>query len=304
MKDAQGEVNRLFETNGLQLLRKELGQLQHDIKLRKLTLKTETERLSRLTSQLQLAKQQIDFYKAEVAKASSEARKTALLLTPDLAESLAHQQPPHPEVVSLSFKVLTALDYSETSWHAFTALLIDFNRFKSLLTSYKPEALRDEQLALIVSVWKNSQSLCSALEPLSPAAALLLLWLAHNIEFKLKLEALSLTQRKVPELERKVKSQVSIIGEQRSQVEGLEAKYSDQLNKIESAKSSAEQKSATESSTNSPPQEVTPTPRFPNEFPDFSSEELYNEKDTSMFTVQMEGAGEIVGCCRSKFFCF
>lgn len=302
MKEVDGEVNRLFEVNGLQLLQKELTVMQHEIKLRNLTLKTETERLSRLSSQLQLTKQQIEFYTAEAAKAAREAQKTAALFTPELAvEMVAHQ--PHSEVIALSIKLLVAFDISDTNWANFTALLKDFSRFKSTLNSFNSAQLREDQMSIIVGVWKHSQSISSILEPVSRGANVLMLWLAHNIELKLKLESLAASQRRVPQIERKVKSQASIIGEQRSQIQELEVKHSDQLSKIEAAKALTVYPNSFNSisSTLSAPQEVNPTPRFINEFPNFNSEELYIEKEASI--VELEGA-ELVGCCRSKFFCF
>jgi hypothetical protein len=306
MKGPSTEL-RGFETHDLNLLRKELTAIQNDFALRKHTLKNENERLTRFTSQLQLIKQQIDFYRGEAARANEQAHNMFVLLTPHLLTKLACQRPPSPELVNLGSQILGALNFADCSWQAFARELENFGGFKALLSSFNPEHLQEDQLTVLVDVWKHSHALANSLDTVVKGASVLLMWLAHKVELKLKLEVLASSQRRVPEIGRKVKAQANIVGEQKKQIEGLEAKHSEQLVKIAAVERAlAEQpKSCCTSRSLSPSPAVSPTPRFSSEFPNFASEELYDdEKETSIFTVQMEGPGENVGCCRSRFFCF
>jgi hypothetical protein len=306
MKGPSTEL-RGCETHDLNLLLKELSAIQNDLAIRKHTLKNENERLSRLTSQLQLIKQQIDFYRAEAARANELAHSMFVLLTPDLITRLACQRPPSSEVVKLGSQILGALNFEDCSWQAFACELENFSGFKALLSSFNHKALQEDQLTLLVDVWKHCHSLAKSLDSVVEGASVLLMWLAHKVELKLKLEVLASSQRRVPEIGRKVKAQANVVGEQKKQIEGIEAKRSEQLVRITALERAlAEQpKSCSTSRSLSPAPDPSHTPQFSSEFPNFESEELYNdEKETSMFTVQMEGPGENVGCCRSRFFCF
>lgn len=114
MEDSQ------FENNAIALLRKDLKrvtftQLESEFLYKDKLLKAEKERLDRLSSQLNLTKQQIDFFVQETSRAKDGIRSTANIFTRDLCSELTRLKNPSYLILNLCEKVLLLLDRKDRS---------------------------------------------------------------------------------------------------------------------------------------------------------------------------------------------
>lgn len=158
---------------------------------------------------------------------------------------------------------------------------------------------------------------------ISKGARILTEWIGFCVEYKLKHETLLASKRKIPDLEDKIKTQMSSIDETNGQLHSVEKKIEDLHQKL--VKSTVNIDSL-ESRINTEDMSIISinsnhikednfsqifTPRFyqVSQFPNFGSDQLYGDTFVSKvpeeeMEIKYEGPNELVGCCRTRFFCF
>jgi len=175
----------------------------------------------------------------------------------------------------------------------------------------------------VLHIWKNQISTKAKLLKITPSASILFEWLINIVEFNVKKEIILTLQKRLPELEKKIKGQTKVVLELSK--EELSIEELQIMNGIESERDEGE------SSITSKPysflnEETVGKGGFPwiderrsgngrffvieaqeKGFPDFAAENLYGEvpvdKGAKVDTI-IETGTERMGCCRMKFFCF
>lgn len=187
------------------------------------------------------------------------------------------------------------------------------------MNSISPDHLTEEQLSALLPVWKNQQTLQAKLSKTARGAVVLSEWISYCVEYKLKKETLNSAVKKLPELEKKVRSVMAAIAGHSSALAAAEAKVTEVRQKVTQAeesaanfldlsvsslRSTAAAKMKMDDGMQRPKMH---SERFQQEFPNFLSEELYQEtpeeRQNEQFEVDFGESPGVLGCCRSRFFC-
>ena len=320
-------------------------------------LRGEEERLERLSSNMHLTKQQIDFFTQETQRALEGIKDANWRFTKEVCGDMGKIKSPCPEMAEVSEKFLFILEQQERSWKTFRAICHNYGPLKTLMNSVSADRLTDEQLTELLPIWKNQQTLLVKLSKVSKGGSVIAEWISSCVEYKLRKETLTASLRKLPELEKKIRKQLKVIAEKNALILTQEEKLfdvqaalksaqlypsfeDDPIDHAEPVKSiSFSQVSATSTSHSlkqgteeravgvAPLRKGTATggllimasPRGSfgkgksGEFPNFGSGELYSDAPLPVEALKQEDLGaeiiletenELVGCCRSKFFCY
>jgi hypothetical protein len=212
------ETGQAFEIMGEALLRRELVKLEEEILTRKKQLKNEKERLERLSSQLHLTKQQIDFFTQESQRALEGIKDANWQFTKEVCADLSKVKSPNSVLLDVSEKFMLMLDQRDRSWKTFRAVTRNFGPLKSLMSSFSAEHMSEEHLNELLPIWKKQQSLIPKLASICKGAAVIADWIRYCVEFKLKKETLMASKRKLPDIERRMKTQLLVIADRNAQI--------------------------------------------------------------------------------------
>lgn len=321
-----------------------LSQMEQEAQTLRRQLRSEKERLERVTASLHLTKQQIDFFSQETQKALEGIKDANWRFTKEVCSDMAKVRSPSPALLDVCEKFLSILDQGDRSWKTFRAICLNYSPLKTLMNSTSPDLLTEAKMNELLPLWKNQQSTVAKLGKVSKGGCVLAEWICSCVEYKLRKETLSAARRKLPELERKVKIQVQAIAEKNAQILVQEEKILEAqaacdigLDSEESVKflppKSLNISLVSITSTNlsvrpaaedravnvAPLRRGTATggllslisPRGqPKEFPNFTSGELYRETPLPSrpreegARIDIESENEVPGCCRSRFFCY
>mmetsp|Transcript_32145 Transcript_32145/g.55517 ORF Transcript_32145/g.55517 Transcript_32145/m.55517 type:complete len:350 (+) Transcript_32145:392-1441(+) len=347
-----GEVGKGFEISGAGLLRRELAKLEAEILTRKKQLKNEKERLERMSSQLHLTKQQIDFFTQESQRALEGIKDANWQFTKEVCSELSKVKNPSSVLLDVSEKFMLMLDQRDRSWKTFRAVTRNFGPLKSLMSSVSAEHMSEDQLNELLPIWKKQQSLVPKLASICKGAAIIAEWIRYCVEYKLKKETLVASKRKLPDIERRMKAQLAQIADRNAQILTLEERVAETKLSLESGdcqsfdaeaeeyvnsldasvvsmktttltykheeraivstplrKGTASGGIMTKASPRHTFEVIQAKPQAEKqEMPNFNLElhELYQEAPVQeeVVTIQIEGPSDVVGCCRSRFFCF
>jgi hypothetical protein len=338
--------SRAFEISGVGLLSRELAKLEAESITCKKLLKNDKDRLERMSSQLHLTKQQIDFFTQESQRALEGIKDANWQFTKEVCAELSKVKNPSSVLLDVSEKFMLMLDQRERSWKVFRAVTRNFGPLKSLMSSVSAEHMSEEQLNELLPIWKKQQSLVPKLTSICKGAGVIAEWIRYCVEYKLKKETLVASKRKLPDIERKMKTQLAAIADRNAQILTLEEKVAEIKLDLESAEehsmegevddygnsmeasvmsmksstltyrreervivSTPLRKGTASGGIMSSPRtfEQTKSPQK-QEFPNFNleSHDLYRDAPSQKESVviQMDGPADVVGCCRSRFFCF
>lgn len=187
------------------------------------------------------------------------------------------------------------------------------------MNSISPDHLSEEQLTALLPIWKNQQSLQAKLAKSARGAVIIAEWISHCVEYKLKKETLNSAVKKLPELEKKVRTVMTAIATQTAAVGEAEGRVEEVRQKVVQAEESAANfldlsvsslrstAAAKMKADDSTPRPKIQSPHFKQEFPNFLSQELYqdapDEKQEAQFEVDFSESPGVMGCCRARFFC-
>ena len=307
-----------LDSNVMVLLRRELAGAEAEVRREGKLLLGSRERLERLSAQLHLTQQQIDLFKHETKSAAERIKDATWHFTKEACSELSHLSEPSPTLVDLSDKFMLLLDQQDRSWKTFLAILKNFGPLKALMSSISPDHLSEEQLSALLPVWKNQQTLQAKLAKVARGAVIIAEWISYCVEYKLKKETLNSALKRLPELEKKVRTVMAASATQSASVSSSESKVFEVRQKMCQAEESAahfldlsvsslRSTAAAKVKVDDPtPRPKVQSPRF-QEFPNFLSEELYGEtpreKEEQRFEVDFGESQSVLGCCRSRFFC-
>lgn len=229
------ELDRVFEISGAGLLRRELTKLEGEIHTRKKQLKNEKERLERMSSQLHLTKQQIDFFTQESQRALEGIKDSNWQFTKEACAELSKVKNPSSVLLDVSEKFMLMLDQRDRSWKTFIAVTRNFGPLKALMSSVSAEHMSEDQLNELLPIWKKQQSLVPKLASICKGAAIIAEWIRYCVEFKLKKETLVASKRKLPDIERRMKTQLAAIADRNGQILTLEERVAEIKLSLESA---------------------------------------------------------------------
>lgn len=315
------EFDQTCQANALNLLHRELQQLEADVYQKKRQQKSLYERLERATAQLHLTQQQVDLFRHETQAAKERIRDACGEFTKKVCEELGQIAAPSEELVDLVERYMLLLDQKERSWSAFKALIKLYTPLKAQMDSLSAAHLTEEQLTALLPVWKNQHQLQSALQRTAKGAANIANWISYCVEFKLKMETLNCAQKEIPELEYKIKKCVGAIAEKMREIGALEAQQTRLQAKIDGEvayspssqsansfrstaihiKSRSDDHTAIESSLRFGPQ--SSSSRKHSDFPNFGSEQLYQETPGERRGEIEYGESSDYCGCKGKLFC-
>ena len=195
-----------------------LAQMEQEAQILRRQLRSEKERLERVTSSLHLTQQQIDFFSQETQKALEGIKDANWRFTKEVCSDMARIRSPSPALLDVCEKFLFVLDQGDRSWKTFRAICLNYSPLKTLMNSTSPDLLTEAKMSELLPLWKNQQSTIAKLGKVSKGGCVLAEWICSCVEFKLRKETLSAARRKLPELERKVKIQVQAIAEKNAQI--------------------------------------------------------------------------------------
>lgn len=308
-----------LESNVMMLLRRELAETEAEVYRNTRLLVASRERLERLSAQLHLTQQQIDLFKHETQSAAERIKDATWHFTKEACSELSHLSEPSASLLDLAEKFMLLLDQQDRSWKTFKAILKNFGPLKALMNSISPDHLSEEQLSALLPIWKNQQILQAKLAKIARGAVIIAEWISYCVEYKLKKETLNSALKRLPELEKKIRTVMAAIANQTASVSSSESRVSEIRQKMTKAEESAAQfldlsvsslrsTAAAKVKVEDPtPRPKTQSPRFQQEFPNFLSEELYREtlaeRQEQLFEVDFGESQSVLGCCRSRFFC-
>jgi len=133
--------------------------------------------------------------------------------TRDICASLIKLKIVPKELEDLVDKFMLILDFKDRSWQAFKDLAKNFTSIKVSMSSNDPETLKEENIEILLPLWKNYQHLYTQISKIHKGAGIMLSWITAVFEYKLKIETLKSSRRKFPDLQKQVKSQLDIIAE-------------------------------------------------------------------------------------------
>jgi len=303
-------------------------------------LRLDEDRLERLSASLRLTKQQIDFFTQETQRALEGIKDANWRFTEGVCGELSKVKSPVPALVEVADKFLGVLEQRECGFKAFQAVCRNYAPLKALMTSVSIDRLSEEQMQTLIPVWKNQQTLLVSLRKQPKGASILAEWLSSCVEYKLRKETLTASLHKLPDLEQKIRIQLQKIAETNAAILVLEEKLLDLRTAI-TPDSEDEQplKSASLSlvsvtstglslrqtedraigvvplqkgtATGGLLAQLSPRSSFSQgkkaDFPNFTSQELYGDaldSERGEEEIDVETENELIGCCRSKFFCY
>ena len=196
----------------------QVTQLEREAQRLRRELRSGEERLERLSAGVQLAKQQIDFFTQETQKAQEGIKDACWRFTKEVCAELARIKSPSPVLLEVGEKFLLILEQRDRSWKTFRAICLNYTPLKALMNSIQADRFSEEQMSELLPVWKNQQTLMTKLSKVAKGGSILAEWICSCVEFKLRKETLLASQQKLPDLERKVRTQMQSIAEKNAQI--------------------------------------------------------------------------------------
>jgi hypothetical protein len=320
--------NKHSDNRSLHELETELSQVrlkQLDSRIHKVKkyIKIEKKKLDRLTSQLLMTKQHIEFYTQEYQRALEGIKDSNWKITKEICNELRKISNPSSVVIEICEKVMLILEQSDKSFEGFRALSKNFGLLKDLMGSVQNHPLSDSVINEILPIWKAQATIKAKLSKTSKCTCLLAEWIGYIVEYSLKKETVNSSKRREPELEKKIKNQNLVINDLNNEMAQIQDNALIIRRMIE-CKVEIEDQEISENFHITPEGGCKPLgftmhkgtasggillKSFDSQksqtFPNFNDKELYsgikvNLKDTILY----EGNTETIGCCRMKFFCF
>lgn len=318
----------------------EVEKLKTEVQALRKQLRSEKDRLRRVLANLQLTKQQVEFFTQETHRASEATKDACWRFTKDACSELARVKSPSPALLDTCEKFLLILEQHDRSWKSFRAMCHNYNPLKALMNNASPDLFTEEQMSVLLPVWKNQQVIVSKLEKVSKGGVILAEWISACVEYRLRKETLLAAQHKLPDLDRRLKSQLQLIAELNAAILVHEERIQEtqaatsatpesttSLRGLHLDTSLASNASAAANYRHTEDRSVCiaplphgkatggvvfqMTPRASHKragvFPNFASGELYRDTPELVRegpSIELENETELVGCCRSRFLCY
>jgi hypothetical protein len=232
---------------------------------------------------------------------------------------------PNVYVLEVAEKLMRLIGYEQFSWSSFQRLMANFSVLKESMQGVVQEGLSELQVTSLITIWRDRNSLVKEISSSSICISLLVIWMSECVEYNMKKENLRASKSKIPDLQHRIKLQMARVAQKSTDLQNISKQldhFRGALEQFESEESRCVTDDFMSISINShapslcdpksiinSPSLLTPTAKRNNlEFPRFDKENLYQETYSKNAEdeaeVEFEGANEIMGCCKSKFFCF
>ena len=169
-------------------------------------IQTSNNKLTRISSQLQLTRQQIEFYTQEFQRALEGIKDSNWRITKEMCTELRKIQSPSKSLAEVCEKVMLVLDQPEKSFQSFRNLTKNFGFLKDLMSSVQNQTFSEQVINELLPIWKNQTIIQAKLMKISKCACLLAQWLSFIVEYSLKKETVNSSKKREPELEKKIKT--------------------------------------------------------------------------------------------------
>ena len=251
---------------------------------------------------------------------------TYLQITEEECNKTEYILNPNSATLEVAEKFMWLLGYEYFSWSSFQRLMKDSAVVKESMQGVVQEGLTHLQLSELITVWRDREELFREINSISKCVSLLVVWMSECVEYNMKKENLRASKIRIPDLQNRIKQQMFRVSQKSFDLHNISQQldhFRGALERYESEESRLITDDFISISINSHPPSLcdpksiinspsimTPTAKRSNlEFPRFDKENLYQETysknhDEDEPEVEFEGANEIMGCCKSKFFCF
>ncbi|OMJ84334.1 hypothetical protein SteCoe_14558 [Stentor coeruleus] len=316
-----------------------LEQLEKQVSHVKSTLRQETKRFERLNSQLQLTRHQLSVYTEEAKTIQVQLDKVLNQFTKEVCSDLRIIKAPVSCLLELCDKLLLILDIKDRSWKSFRSVSKNFPAFKNLMISIQNDQLPENVINEVLPLWKSQGTLRLKLSKINNGACVLLDWISMIVEYNLKSEIIVTSKKRIPELEKMIKSQSKTLSDLTSESLSIEELVNKTKSNLEDGEMDCDD--CSELSLTSKPYAFVKSEQDERQifhstvhrgtasggimqssfkmfrenselqtlFPNFNSENLYGEAPVNKNVeledpIIYEGKTEMIGCCRMRFFCF
>ena len=316
---AVGKMNSrsLYDVEPVDKLNEELKEVQNkqleaEADQFRNKLKFTRERMEKLTSQLHLVKQQLEFFLQEARKAQECSKDANWAFTKEACASLLTIKKPSAAVTELGELFLLVLDQQDCSWKGFLSIAKHYTPLKGLMNSFQARALTDEQLKRLTPFWERQQSWQPKLKAFGRGVELLAEWLCSSLECKLRFDALEASKLKAQDLKKKIRHHMDCVSKYNAGLLTVEEHIDEvqlEIRNLHNRETSGT--SLTSSFSVLPFQPISynalqkgtasggilgqPT------FGAFFNDSITSENPSPL---ECEGASQSFGWCRLRFFCF
>ena len=189
-----------LEINALQVLKKEMFQLEMKSSGLRKKLKSTKNRVDKLNSNIHLSKQQIDLFTKETNRALEGIKDMNWQFTKEICAEISKIKKPNSTLLDVSEKFMLILDQKDRSWLTFKAVMNNYAPLKSLMSNIQIHLLTEEQLNDLLNVWKNQQAILYNLQKYCRGVSIITDWIVYSVEYKLKKETLESFEKRHPEV--------------------------------------------------------------------------------------------------------
>lgn len=260
---------------------------------------------------MQLTSQQIQLFVKEVKKVEEELKDCNWKISKEMCSELRAIPFPSRTLVDVCEKVMLILGQKDQSFNSFKSLTKKFSLFKNLLNAAQQQDFPENLAYSLMPIWKNQDNIQQKLLYISKCGCLLAKWIYLLIDINLKLDTIKSSQKREPELEKKIRDSKQICKNFENHLASLkeaeEEKRSGVNSNAEFASEEFTQKFTfiEDIEFKSKPQ-IDENFSFQNfiQFPNFQDDKLYDEKSLKIPEISIENENEDLGCCKLRFFCF
>jgi len=223
--NTQNKDKTLMNTKSLENTIQGASQkIENEITHLKVQIKQDSLRQEALTSKMHQLQQQSEIYSHECQVVMERIKDSNWSFTKELSLTLLKMKKPTPEILDLSDKFMILLEQKEVNWKMFQASLRNYDSLKALMDKFNPETIKEENVDLIMTLWKNYNSIQPKISKVSRAASILLDWITACMEYKIKKATLDGIKKSLSDVQNRTKEYNNSVAEKKSLVATLEEK--------------------------------------------------------------------------------
>jgi len=199
-------------------------KIENEITHLKNQIKTENARIEALTSKMHQLQQQTEIYTHECQVVMEKIKDSNWSFTKEVSLTILKIKKPIPEIIDLADKFMILLEQKEVNWKMFQASVRNYDSLKALMDKFNPENIREENVDLILTLWKNYNTVQPRISKTSRGASILLDWITSCMEYKIKKATLDGIKKSLSDVQSRIKEYQNNISEKKSLVATLEEK--------------------------------------------------------------------------------
>jgi hypothetical protein len=202
----------------------DVSKLESELSSAKSATKLELLKLEKYNSKMHLLQQQNEIYSHESQVILEKIKDSNWAFTKECCQQIGKLKKPSTEITDLCEKFMYMLDQKEKSWKMFQAVTKNYNSLKALMNSFNAEYIKEDQIDVLLPLWKNYSIIHPNLQRQCKEACVLLDWITGCVEFKIKKATLNNIKKNTNEVQLKIKEQLANVAEKNSIILTLETK--------------------------------------------------------------------------------